>query len=262
MGKFRVKPARSVAKPFRKSSEFSRANKPTENSESDAHHNKVPSVSLISASKISKRPKPRASALKKTSSASSVQSSFSSPQTSPKKSVTFASPSSNTVHIFGATMTKQDSIRAILKDGASALVNLVSGSVKNLKRKGLIKSERDRYSVAKNAASNSLNKVLKNQFKDKRTRRKLRKEAFHKKLSLLKESEKAIKEEKRRKETVIVGDMQPIADILAELEEEVKMSSAVKPVIVPTPPKKKKMSLKKREQEMLDGLKFFEASGF
>lgn len=175
-------------------------------------------------------------------------------------------------------MTKQDSIRAILKDGASALVNLVSGSVKNLKRKGLIKSERDRYSVAKNAASNSLNKVLKNQFKDKRTRRKLRKEAFHKsmynyynylvnlaynillkicslsflELSLLKESEKAIKEEKRRKETVIVGDMQPIADILAELEEEVKMSSAVKPVIVPTPPKKKKMSLKKREQEMYD----------
>lgn len=65
----------------------------------------------------------------------------------------------------------------------------------------------------------------------------------------MKASELETKAEKRRKETVIVGDMQPIAQILAELEEEVKASPRlVKKAVLP--PKKKRRTLKKREQEM------------
>jgi len=76
----------------------------------------------------------------------------------------------------------------------------------------------------------------------------------------MKASDLEMKAEKRRKETVIVGDMQPIAQILAELEEEVKATPrATKKA--ERPPKKKRLTLKNREQEMLDALKFFEAAG-
>jgi hypothetical protein len=68
----------------------------------------------------------------------------------------------------------------------------------------------------------------------------------------MKASEEENKAEKRRKATVIVGDMQPIAKILEELEQEVNKASSDKKSasMVVIAPKKKRRTLKKREQEM------------
>lgn len=172
MGKYRVKPARSVAKPFKsnrqKPSEGTFRKSTSAASDLGLDLIQVP-VANSSTSKISKRPKSRASALKKKSAAAAAASE--SELLSPKKSVTFASPSSNTVHVFpGKSKSKKDSIRDILREGAGALVNLVT-------RKRL---NDNNVQSDKSTSSNSLNKVLKNQFKDKRTRRRLRTDAFHK----------------------------------------------------------------------------------
>jgi len=259
MGKVRAKPSRVVAKPFRK--KFT-VNSPLEQSPSARQVETLTFVRRPTTQRVTKK-KPISSALK------------TSKKTDPllhggvKKTVTFAS-SPPSVHIFNQAKTSESLVKMVLKEKVGGLLSLVTGGKKGLKKKQLYTFPEQQPTSSSDdvkgptttkttGGSKSIGRIVKDQFKEKKTRKRIKKEAFKQKLVLIQAAKEEIEAQQRRKATAIVGDMQPLTKVLDELQEEQSLRHAQE---TPTPVSRnrKKRKLKDKEQEMLEALRFYETT--
>jgi len=263
MGKVRAKPTRIVAKPFRKKKLT--LGSPLEQPTSSRQVEALTFVRRPTTQRVTKK-KHMPSALKKTD-----------PLVlgAEKKSVTFAS-SPPSVHVFNDPKTSSESlVKMVLKEKAGGLLNLITGGRKGFTDKRIFSKKKQLYTFPEQPSSSSstldvttsptksghksIGRIVKNQFKEKKARKRIKKEAFKHKLVLIQAAKEEMEAQQRRKATVIVGDMQPMTKVLDELQEEQLLRQVQEPPS-PVSRNQKKRKLKDKEQEMLEALRFYETT--